>query len=438
MVKTKNILIISAADPYRSAGIVALDLLNGLSTFEGNNVKLITKFCKPQNQNVISFLKPIEYNFERIINKFKKILINLKLKENKIKYTNPDYHVLDFDQTKTFYKTQQILNKASFKPSHIIILFTQNFISFKNIYELNKTTGAPIYLYPMDMSLFTGACHYAWDCNGYIKSCLNCPAIITHKYNSQSSINLNFKIKHIQNIKIVLLACNNQIKEQIEKSALFIGEKIVNEIYPIPDRNIFKSQNKNECKKYFNIDPNQIVLFFGSVSQNDTRKGMKILKEALLLLQTELLKLNFNLKQITFITAGSNKHKTEWTHFDFNFIDLGYVTDYKMLSKVYNASDFFISPSIEETGPTMVLQSILCKTLVISFDLGYINEFYNCGLRELVAKQKNPTSLMSVIKNSLLIDSNFKQDLLKELDNINQKLDFKVVMTKINNSLLNG
>ncbi|MFO0357184.1 MAG: glycosyltransferase [Sphingobacteriaceae bacterium] len=432
MIKTKNILIISAADPYRSAGIVALDLLNGLSTFEGNQVKLISKFCKPQNQNVISFLKPIEHNFERIINKFKKLLINLKLKENKIKYTNPDYHVLDFDQTKTFYKTEQILKKIAFQPTHIVILFTQNFISFKNIYELNKTTGASIYLYPMDMAHLTGACHYAWDCVGYKNTCSTCPAIVVQSNRMQPELNQSFKEQFINKTDITIFACNEQIKKQIEGSAIFKNKKVIGEIYPIPDRTIFYPEDKLNCKKHLGIEMNQVVLFFGSVSFKDRRKGMAILQAALFKLENELRKINFDLKKITFLTAGSKCEIQEWPTSHFNFIELGYVNDYKMLAKAYNASDFFISPSIEETGPTMVLQSILCETPAITFDLGYSNELYTSKLRQLISNEKNASSLMNVILNSLKMHENLKDELTK----INSKLNFNTIINKINNSMV--
>lgn len=432
MVKTKNILIISAADPYRSAGIVALDLYKGLSTFEGNKVKLITKFCKPQNQNVISFLKPIEHNFERIINKFKKLLIKLKLKENKIKYTNPDYHVLDFDQTNTFFETKQILKKVEFKPSHIIVLFTQNFISFKNIYELNKTTSARIYLYPMDMAHLTGGCHYAWDCSGYKSKCSNCPAIIIQSNKNQSLLNQAFKEGYISKTDLTIFACNEQIKEQIESSAIFKNKNVISEIYPIPDRSIFFPDDKSRCMEYFGIDKNQVVLFFGSVSFDDRRKGMKILQAALFELEKELKKINFDLKKITFLTAGSKYEIQEWPRSHFNFVELGYINDYKTLAKAYNASDFFISPSIEETGPTMVLQSILCETPAITFNLGYTKEFYTAKLRQLISYEKNSSSLMKVILNSLKIDENFKN----EFRQINHDLNFNTIIYKINKSLI--
>jgi len=436
LIRTKNILIISAPDPYKSSGVVALDLVEGLSKFEGNNVKLITKHCKPQNENVITFLNPIEHLGERILNKLVKLMIQLNFKKNKIRYTNSDYHILDFDQTITYFTTKKFLNKASFKPDYIIILFTQNFISFKNIKEMNQYTKAPIFLYPMDMAQLTGACHYAWDCKGYTNKCSNCPAILKQKYRKQAELNLSFKEEYIGKTDITVFACNEQIKRQVEASSVFKNKNVISEIYPVPDRNIFKPESNSICKKHFGIKEDQIVFFFGAVSLKDKRKGMGILQAALFALEKELMRINFELKKITFLTAGSKCDILEWPISNFNFIELGYLNDYNTLAKAYNASDFFISPSIEETGPTMVLQSILCEKPVISFDLGYVSDLYTSKLRQLISIEKNASSLMNVILNSLNMNQNLKEELKEELNKINLKLNFNTVVNKINNSLV--
>lgn len=432
MIKTKNILIISAADPYRSAGIVALDLLNGLSTFEGNQVKLITKFCKPQNQNVISFLKPIEHNFERIINKFKKLLIKLKLKENKIKYTNPDYHVLDFDQTKTFYQTEQILKKVAFQPTHIVILFTQNFISYKNIYELNKTTGAPIYLYPMDMSLFTGACHYAWECLGYTNQCGNCPALFSKLGQDQSFINLKYKLNYIKNTNSYLFAGNNQMANQIEDSNLFKNRTIVKGIFPVPDKNIFKPQKKNEIREYFNINKTEIVLFFGSVSLKDSRKGMQILIKSLKIFENEIKIHNINSDNITLLIAGDNLNE-EIKETKFKIKYLGFITDFKILSRAYSCADYFICPSIEDSGPTMILQSILCGTPTISFNIGFAKDLIINEKNGFIALQKNEHSLSTSLFNAVTLSESGYIELKANLSEVSNKIDTKVVLNNIQN-----
>ena len=71
----------------------------------------------------------------------------------------------------------------------------QKFLTFKNLFEINQKTKAPIALYMMDMATVTGGCHYAWDCKGYLNNCGSCPGIYSDDPNDISRKNLLFKKK---------------------------------------------------------------------------------------------------------------------------------------------------------------------------------------------------------------------------------------------------
>ncbi len=436
MVKTKNILIISAANPYKSSGIVALDLLNGLSQFEDNKVKLLTKHCKSDNPNVIAFLNPVQYCLERIANKFRKILYKLNLKENYLLNTNPDYHVLDFDQTKTFYKTEQILKKAKFQPSHIIILFTYNFVSYKNIYELNKTTGAPIYLYPMDMAPFTGGCHYAWDCVGYQNQCGNCPAIYSTKLQDHTNINHSYKMEFMQKTDVSLFAANSQIAYQIKHSTIFKNKIIHEGIFPVPDKNIFKKLSKNEVRNFFNIDQNEVVLFFGAVSLSEKRKGMQILLQGLNIVYKKLIESGYDINKITLLVAGNNlNYQLNETAFEIKH--LGFITDYALLAKAYNAADYFICPSIEEAGPTMILQSILCGTPSICFNTGYAADYIKDEVNGYIIFEKNSIALSEAIIKAIKLPAPIYSSMKNEVKITSKKINQNIILKNITDIITN-
>src|SRR5687767_12002580 len=99
-----NILIISSSDPYHNAGRVALDVFNGLSSYKENNVRLLTKYCKTTDINIISFYTGIGI----ILQKIKRRLLSGNWRLNK-KLALPEYHVQNYDQTKTFIGTSEIL-----------------------------------------------------------------------------------------------------------------------------------------------------------------------------------------------------------------------------------------------------------------------------------------------------------------------------------------
>ncbi len=129
-----KILMVSTLHPYKVAGVVALDLYKGLKEIEGNEVKMLVKVRgKYPDKNIVSFDTFYDYLKAGIIRKYRNGLLKLGLMKNRTIKTNPDYHVHDVDQTITYYSTTKILVRVDFKPDVIIILFMQNFMSFKNI-----------------------------------------------------------------------------------------------------------------------------------------------------------------------------------------------------------------------------------------------------------------------------------------------------------------
>jgi len=110
--------------------------------------------------------------------------------------------------SKTLYSTKKILKRAGFKPDIVIVLFMTEFISFKNLYELNKLTKAPILLYMKDMAAMTGGCHYAWECINYTNEFGGCPALYSNNKNDQNHSNYLSKKLFITKTNIIPIACS--------------------------------------------------------------------------------------------------------------------------------------------------------------------------------------------------------------------------------------
>jgi glycosyltransferase involved in cell wall biosynthesis len=49
---------------------------------------------------------------------------------------------------------------------------------------------------------------------------------------------------------------------------------------------------------------------------------------------------------------------------------MGFLKNNEELASAYQASDIFLCPSIEDSGPMMINQSIMCGVPVVSFELG--------------------------------------------------------------------
>ena len=271
-----KILILSNSHPYRTAGIVAKDFLDGLKEIDGNEVKLVVRvWDNYQDKNIIPIDGFFKHNQKRIFRKGINGLKRLGFFRKEIIKTNRDYSVQDYDQTTTYYPTWRILKKAGFTPDVILVLFMQNFLSYKNLYELNHLLKAPIFLYMMDMAPMTGGCHYAWDCSGYLKKCGCCPAMFSNDMMDQSYINWQYKKQLIEKTDIRAIAGTEWTYRQLQKSSLFQNKNKHKILLPV-NENIFYPADKASIRKKLSLPLNKKIIFSGAVSFAEKRNDIRI------------------------------------------------------------------------------------------------------------------------------------------------------------------
>ncbi len=206
----------------------------------------------------------------------------------------------------------------------------------------------------------------------------------------------------MQKTDVTLFAGNTQIFDEISNSAIFKNKKVINGIYPLPDKTIFKPISIATSKKHFGIETDKKVFFFGAVSLSDKRKGMSVLIEAIQIVNSKLDEIKYDKDKLLFLIAGSNFHNSR-NAIPLNTKEIGYIHGYSDLSKAYNASDFFICPSLEDSGPTMVLQSILCSIPVISFNIGFSRDYIINNVNGYTSQIKNSESLAESLYKAIML-----------------------------------
>ncbi len=427
-----KILILSNSHPYRTAGIVAKDLMDGLKVINGNEVKLVVRvWDNYQDKNIIPIDGFFKYNQKRIFRKGINGLKRLGFFRKEIIKTNRDYSVQDYDQTRTYYPTWRILKKAGFTPDVILVLFMQNFLSYKNLYELNHLSKAPIFLYMMDMAPMTAGCHYAWDCKGYLKKCGCCPAMFSNDMMDQSYINWQYKKQFIEKTDIRAIAGTEWTYRQLQKSSLFENKNKHKILLPI-NENIFHPADKASIRKKLSLPLNKKIILSGAASFAAKRKGFDQLVKALEILKKDL----YTKENIHLAIAGNSNTEFEKL-LPFPYTMLGYLS-HTDLPKAFQAADVFVSPSIEDAGPMMVNQSIMCGTPVVSFEIGvaldlvhngktgYRTKLEDCddlayGIYSILRKRQeelrimqNNCRILGINRFSINKASNFFESLIKE------------------------
>ena len=391
-----NILMVFCNNPLFNSGAVAFDLFNEFKA-KGNQVKLLVNtYDADYPDGVISMETFYLFWKKRIINKVKRIF---GLGEKII--TDYNYHFHEIDEKKRFYKMNKLLKKANIKPDAIVILFAKNFINSKNIYELYKITNKPIYLMMYDTAPLTGGCHYSWDCIGYQNSCGNCPGLFSKDPFDASYQNLLYKKKYMDKTNISIVLASEWQYLQAKKSIVF-KDKPIHKILISINPDVFKIVPKEISRKKVGISLQKKVIFFGAKYFMAERKGVKYLLEALKILK-ELVGKKPGLRESIHLLIASEETDMFKNELPFEYSNLGWVNNTDGIASAYQAADIYLCPSIEDAGPSMVNQSIMCGTPVVSFAQGVSLDIVISGKTGYRARLKDSADMAKGIYDILVM-----------------------------------
>ena len=374
-----NALVISSQPPLKTSGIAAWDFHKNLLN-HGHSAKFLTLYSPPsQEDSIISYF---DNNLAKTL-----FLVRRRILRQKAKQVDPDYYYNGETLIPPFISTEKIMKKLQdFNPDVIIIFFEKRFLTAQTIYELNQMTGAPVYWYLMDMQPMTGGCSYTGDCLGYQNQCGNCPAILSTNPNDITAKNLRNAVSYYDKMDLTIIAASEQLSTQAASSTLF-GKKRIAKIPIGINEQLFKPLNADQkitVRTKYNIPIDKKIIFFGAVITLEKRKGAALLLEAFHLLTTEHEE-EIDLGHIAIVIAGSFSKELKaqlepLINFSFPIHSLGFLDTHESLAEVLGASDIFISASVEDSGPMMVNQAIMCGTPVVAFNIGVAQDLVINGV----------------------------------------------------------
>ena len=281
------------------------------------------------------------------------------------------------------------------KNADIIYLHWVNssMISIKEIERILKI-GKPVFWYMHDMNPITGGCHYSLDCNKYESACFDCPMIKKKhildlaKYQFQQKIRRWSKYKNFN-----IVTPSSWLAECVKKSSIFKGHQVFQSPNVI-DTNLYKPISKVYTKKLFNISENKKLILFGADNVNSPYKGWIYLKEALSLLNPE--------EYECLIFGEQNDAIIKSLAMKVTFT--GYLHDDYSLISAYNAADVFVTPSLADNFPNVILEAMACGLPCVGFNTGGIPDLIRHKITGYLAETKNSKDLADGIK--WVIDSN--------------------------------
>lgn len=384
-----NILIISSLSPYRSSNL-GWDYMEALRG-AGHHVDFLTKYKfknmtdgmysvfetePPTSQSVVRSNAKLKDFFK---SHFLRFTIYLKSFRSTPVIVYPDEDEPGID---TEMLLSQITN-IGVEYDLIMMLFWDGMITSKTIRDVYDKYKIPILLLPVDMAVMTGGCYYFGKCRGYKNECRNCPSAKQFKCKDQAHHNFLFK-QHILHSVNCVITTNEWNRKSLQDShivqyeKLHYGTVIVNE-------KLFKPVDKMEVRAKLGLPENKFIMFFGAKVIDSPRKGISYLIKALNRLANE----DFG-KDLLFVLAGDVSERIV-SMFNIDVKLTGFLSP-EELAMTYAASDLYLSPSIDDSGPSMVNQSLMCGTPVIAFNVGVANELIDNGRNGYIAQARDSKS----------------------------------------------
>lgn len=311
---------------------------------------------------------------------------------------NPDYLFFSHNSSTSYTDKNHVLSVLKFIPDYIIVGNRHNFLTYEDLDQLSNATEAMVYLIALDMSHFTGGCHFAWDCEGYKIGCdqISCPAMKDKDDDFISTKNFIEKRKIFERGNFRVIAGTEWTKNQIQKSKLFKDQRFIHNISAFIDVSIFNNKNRELARQVLELNNDYFYILAGSENPKDKRKGYAYFVDSMRLLW-EMLPKN---KRKKIIILSVSKYKNQaFQEIPFEKHHIEYIKDERLLSYLYQATDLYINTSIEDSGPSMLMEALVCGTPVASFNMGAANEFIEDGVNGYIVKLYDTKELARKIEN---------------------------------------
>jgi glycosyltransferase involved in cell wall biosynthesis len=385
-------ILILSSNSKPANGAISYQMLQDFKN-QGHQVKIVTNFSEENHDDIITYSYNIKNNLGIIFRRLKIMSSGIFRRP----VVNKKYYFQDIYETVTFNNSKTLLKKANFIPDVIFLHFNNHFINAKNLYQLNKLTNAPVFILLMDMAPMTGGCHYAWDCERYKKECGLCPGLFSKKVEDLSRKNFYFRKKYFDKTNIQIVAASDWQYKQCKESALLKGKplyKILTGFNP----EIFKPSDKTYIREQIGIPINKKVIFFGASIIEEERKGIHLLLKALMILEKR-----FSQDALYLLIAG-NATNDFLKKLKISYKYLGFL-DEQGLASAYQAADVFACPSLEDSGPTMINQSLLCGTPVVCFKMGVAPDLIRNSENGFITNRGDSDEFATYVERILILDT---------------------------------
>jgi glycosyltransferase involved in cell wall biosynthesis len=289
------------------------------------------------------------------------------------------------------------LSMSTVSPDHPLVMEADilHIHSFYNLFswgQLKKFSelGKPIFITLHDQRLFTGGCHYARGCDGFLTNCKNCPQtrylfkglpqLIHHQQEKTLGAMSNLQ----------LITPSSWLKSEALKSSLFQGHSVEVLHNPIPD--LFCEFNNQQARKSLGVSNSEKVISFVSENLNNPYKDI----QTFVCLANSIVK-TFGPESFLFLAVG--KGEIQGFNEEVSWRQLRPANEVEM-AETMSAIDVLVVPSTADNSPSVVGEALFAGASVVGSDTGGIPELIE-NKKERIFEVGDVTRAMKVTLEAL-------------------------------------
>jgi glycosyltransferase involved in cell wall biosynthesis len=253
----------------------------------------------------------------------------------------------------------------------VLVHWSGAFVRPETIQEIAGALGARVALWQVDMAHATGGCHSNLGCLKYQTGCGSCPLIGSTDPQDVSSVQAARRAKLWKELDAVVLAPSGWSARQAKES--FILRDLELRTFPIPlDLTALRpAVDASAARRELGLPAEGRIALVRALDPALTYKGFGLFLEALRRLDAEGVALHVAvIGDRGFVPAG-------FRH--VGITELGPQRGDAALARAYQAADFFVSPSTNETGPMMAGEAMACGRPLIAYPIGIAPDLVDQG-----------------------------------------------------------
>ena len=277
------------------------------------------------------------------------------------------------------------------KEADVVILHWVNnwAVSLKSIGKF-LDSGKRVVWFMHDMWPLTGGCHYSMQCRKFERECKECPHLGARWLPDIARVQFNAKQRLLGSRgNLSFVTPSRWLAGEVKRSALFGSNRV--EVSPNPiDMRAFYIMDRLKARQQLGLPADRKLILFGADTIHSPYKGWKYIRE--IIEQGDI--------DADWVIYGSMKGDNPFDS-DPHVHALGRVSGAERLRALYNAADVFVTPTLADNYPNVILEAAACGTPTVAFNTGGVPEMIEHGVTGYITARNEAAHLREGIEDVL-------------------------------------